>query len=857
MNTKGLNEKEVLESRKKYGSNNLSNIKSETVFQLFLESLSDPIIKILLVALAIKIFFLIQDFDIFETVGILIAILISSFISTISEYGSQKAFKKMQEEASLINCKVKRDNKIIELPINDIVKNDLVILEQGDKIPADGIIIDGEILVDESQINGESKDQEKTLNGDNTLYRGTVVTSKKGIMKVTEVGKNTVYGKLNEELSEKAPDSPLKLRLKKLAITISRIGYIGAFLVSFSYLFSKIVLDNNFDYQKIIETVTNFPMIMNYIIYALTLTVTIIVVAVPEGLPMMITLVLSKNMKKMIKENVLVRKITGIETAGNINILFTDKTGTLTKGNQEVVEIMLGNFKMFNSELEISKHEKYYEILSNNIIYNSLCYKDKDTIIGGNSTDRALFSFISKKKDENVKVIESTPFTSSNKYSSTIIDYNGKIELLTGAKEIIIPKCKYYYDENGRKDKIKNKIDLDNYINKVTKKGIRVVCLASKKENDELTLVGIVSIKDDIRENTKIGLQEIEKAGIQTIMITGDNINTAIAIGKEINLLKENDIALTSSEFNSKTDDEIIELLPKIKILARALPQDKTRFVKIAQSIDKVVGMTGDGINDAPALKNADVGFSMGSGTEVAKEASDIVILDNNIKSISNAVLYGRTIFKSIRKFIICQLTINLCAIGLSLIGTFIGIDTPVTIIQMLWINMVMDTLTGLAFAYEPPLKEYMEEKPKNKNEPIINKYMISEIFITGLYSFILCIVFLKSPFIFKIYENNYSYLMSAFFGLFIFIDIFNSFNARTERINILSNILKNKCFLIILLFITIIQIILIYFGGETFRTTGLNFIEFDTMIFLASTVVPVDIIRKISLKKKNIKSRI
>lgn len=854
MNTNGLNEKEVLESRKKYGSNSLTNIKSESLLELFLESLSDPIIKILLVALAIKIFFLIQDFDIFETVGILIAILISSFISTISEYGSQKAFKKMQEEASLINCKVKRDNKIIEVPINDIVKNDLVILEQGDKIPADGIVIDGEISVDESSINGESKEQEKTLNGDNALYRGTVVTSKKAVMKVTSVGKDTVYGKLNEELSEKSPDSPLKIRLKGLAITISRIGYIGAFLVSFSYLFSKIVLDNNWDYQRIIETLTNFPLMMNYIIYTLTLTVTIIVVAVPEGLPMMITLVLSKNMKKMIKENVLVRKITGIETAGNINILFTDKTGTLTKGNQEVVEVMLGNYKIFNSELEISKYKKYYDILSRNIIYNSQCYKDNNVVIGGNSTDRALFSFISQKKEDNIKVIRNTPFSSSNKYSSTTIDYDGKIELLTGAKEIIIPKCKYYYDENGKKDRIKNKIELDNYIDNITKKGIRVVCLATKKESEDLTLVGIISIKDDIRENTIIGLQEIEKAGIQTIMITGDNINTAIAIGKEINLLKENDIALTSSEFNSKTDEEIIELLPKIKILARALPQDKTRFVKIAQSIDKVVGMTGDGINDAPALKNADVGFSMGSGTEVAKEASDIVILDNNIKSIANAVLYGRTIFKSIRKFIICQLTINLCAIGLSLIGTFIGIDTPVTIIQMLWINMVMDTLTGLAFAYEPPLKEYMEEKPKNKNEPIINKYMISEILITGLYSFVLCIIFLKSPIIFKIYENNYDYLMSAFFGLFIFIDIFNSFNARTERINLLSNILKNKCFLIILLFITTIQIILIYFGGETFRTTGLNFIEFDTMIFLASTVIPIDIIRKIILKRKKIK---
>ena len=262
--------------------------------------------------------------------------------------------------------------------------------------------------------------------------------------------------------------------------------------------------------------------------------------------------------------------------------------------------------------------------------------------------------------------------------------------------------------------------------------------------------------------------------------------------------------------------------------------------------------MTGDGINDAPALKNADVGFSMGSGTEIAKEASDIVILDNNIKSISNAILYGRTIFKSIRKFIICQLTINLCAIGLSIIGVFIGIDTPVTVIQMLWINMVMDTLTGLAFACEAPLKEYMEEMPMKKEEPIINKYMYSEIIITGLYSFFICIFFLKSKLVLSIYRNNYNYLMSAFFGLFIFIDIFNSFNARTKRLNVFSNILKNKWFIFIILFITITQVILIYFGGSMFRTTGLSIKEFEFMIMLAFTVIPIDFIRKIIIKKKS-----
>ena len=600
---------------------------------------------------------------------------------------------------------------------------------------------------------------------------------------------------------------------------------------------------------------------MNYIIYALTLAVTIIVVAVPEGLPMMITLVLSKNMKKMVKENVLVRKLLGIETAGNINILFTDKTGTLTKGKFEVIEVVLGNSKRFNSELEIKRYKDYYDILSDSIIYNSDCYYDNQNVIGGNITDRALFSFFHKEKDNSVKTINSKQFNSRDKYSMTTIEKDKKIDLIKGAKEVIIPNCKYYYNEKGIKEKITNLEIIDRYIDDISKKGNRVICVAEKEsyitDMKNLTLIAIISIKDEIRENTLEGIKLIQKAGIQTVMITGDNINTAISIGKEINLFNTGDIAWTSSEFNQKSDDEIKELLPKIKILARALPTDKTRMIRIAQSMNLVVGMTGDGINDAPALKGADVGFAMGSGTEIAKEASDIVILDNNIKSISNAILYGRTIFKSIRKFIICQLTINLCAIGLSLIGTFIGIDTPVTVIQMLWINMVMDTLTGLAFAYEPPLKEYMEEPPKRRDEPIINKYMYSEIIITGLYSFLLCIFFLKSKIILSIYRNDYNYLMSAFFGLFIFIDIFNSLNARTERINILANIFKNKCFLIIVSFITITQIFLIYYGGDLFRTIGLNLKELETMIILASTVIAIDFIRKIILKKKNINRKI
>lgn len=864
MKQTGLTEKEVLKNREQYGSNALSETKPNSFLKLFIEALGDPIIKILLIALAIKVVFLFKDFDWYETIGIVIAILFASFISSVSEYGSEKAFKKLQEDASKIKCKVKRNHKIEEIYIEEVVKNDLVLLETGDKIPADGILIEGELSVDESSLNGEAKEAHKEavhgiVTDKNKVFRGTTVYSKRAIMKVEEVGNNTIYGKMNLELHSESPDSPLKLRLRKLAIIISRIGYIGALLVSLSYLFSVIVINNQFDMTKISETVTDFPRIFGYLLYAMTLSVTIIVVAVPEGLPMMITLVLSSNMKRMLKNHVLVRKMVGIETAGSINILFTDKTGTLTKGKLEVTELLSGSMKTYHNEAELISYPKYHEIVSTSIIYNNESTYSGNKIIGGNITDRALLSFVKKEPLKPVQKLKVVPFDSKEKYASTLIDNGTKVNLIKGAMEKILPYCTGYYTEDGRKRPLLSTREIENYIATKSSQGIRILVLATGDSTygntfHNLTLVGIVSIKDEIRKEAIEGVKLVEEAGIRTVMLTGDNKNTAAAIGKEAGLISSpHDIVLTSTELNQMQDEEIRKILPHLRVVARSLPSDKTKLIKIAQSLDLVVGMTGDGVNDAPALKNADVGFAMGSGTEVAKEASDIVILDDNFLSISKAILFGRTIFKSIRKFIICQLTVNMCAIFLSFIGPFIGIDTPVTVIQMLWINMVMDTLTGLAFAFEPALLEYMKEKPKKKNESIINRYMFGEIFFTGIYSALLCVLFLKLPFFHHIYRNDTRYLMSAFFGLFIFIDIFNSFNARTHRLNLFANIFKNKVFLTIVAFIVIVQIVLIYFGGSVFRTVGLTFAELQLMILLAATVIPIDFIRKLFLRKKGI----
>ena len=856
-NKLGLTDTEVLNSRKKNGSNIITSTKKNSFLSLLLESLGDPIIRILLIALAIKTIFLIKNFDWYETIGIVIAIFMASFISTISEYGSNKAFEKLQEESSKIKSKVKRNGKIKEVNIDEVVVGDIVKLETGDKIPADGYIIEGEITVDESSINGEAKEAYKyasnaNINEKNMVFRGTVVYSKTALMLVTKVGDKTFYGNLALEIQEKSAESPLKLRLRNLANIISKIGYIGALLVSVSYLFSVVVINNNFNIDLMWKTITNFPLMFGHVLYALTLSVTIIVVAVPEGLPMMITLVLSSNMKRMLKSNVLVRKLVGIETAGSLNILYTDKTGTLTKGKLEVIGYVDSNLNIYKNSEQI-KRTKLYNIVSKSFVWNNASNYDlkENKAIGGNITDRALRIFM-KDYNEVPNKIREIPFDSKLKYSLVTVD---KTNYIKGAPEVIIKNCNKCYDSNGIEKSFYSKTNIYKYIEEKTKEGIRVIALATSNYYRELEpthnmiFLGLVLIKDEVRNEAIEGLKLVKEAGIQTVMITGDNKDTAYAIGKEVGLItSKDDLVLTSDELKNMTDEQVKQIIPKLRIVSRSLPSDKSRLVKLSQEINLVVGMTGDGVNDAPALKKADVGFAMGSGTEVSKEASDIVILDDNFLSISKAILFGRTIFKSIRKFIIVQLTINFCAIFLSIIGPFIGIDTPITVIQMLWLNMVMDTLAGLAFAYEPPLLEYMKEKPKKKDESIINKYMFGQILVVGLYSALICVLFLKLPCVKVLFPNKGEFL-TAFFGLFIFIDIFNSFSARTNRLNLLSNITKNKVFLGIMLFIIIVQIILIYYGGALFRTTGLTFKEFQIMILIAFSVIPVDFIRKIYLR--------
>lgn len=856
----GLTNEEVTISRKKYGNNLFTMRKRKSFVKKYLESFRDPIIKILMAALAVNVFLMFHTHNIFETVGIGIAVFLSTFVSTLSEYGSETAFLRLQREAEKLFCRVKRGGILQELPIGEIVVGDIVFLEAGEKIPADGVLIQGALRVDESALNGESKETRKESTDEEKrriLYRGAVVSEGEGIMLVQKVGDDTLYGKLVGELQGETVDSPMKIRLTHLARQLSILGYTAAALIAFADLFHAIVIENQYNTIRMLSELKDLPLMAQNLVHALLLAISVVVMAVPEGLPMMITVVLSSNMVRMQKAGVMVRKLVGIETAGSINLLFTDKTGTLTCGNLRVESFLTADGESFRSFSELVPYTKYSHLIAKACACNGTATISSDgNMIGGNSTERALVSFI-KTVYPSVSGIEkekSIPFDSAKKYSWTRLA-DGMV-LVKGAPEKLLPFCGGYYDKNGiRRQGIPTSVW--ETLSDMTERAMRVLLLAeSDSDFDEkrakLTLIGLVAIRDSLRPEARAAVETVRQAGIQTVMITGDNKETAVAIAKESGILKnQRGVVLTGSELAAMSDEEIASQLRDLCVVARALPTDKSRLVRIAQKNGLVVGMTGDGVNDATALKSADVGFAMGSGTEVAKEAGDIVILDNRFASVTRAILYGRTIFHSIRKFIVFQLTMNFCAVGISLIGPFIGIDSPVTVTQMLWINIMMDTLAGLAFAGEAPQKSYMHEAPKSKREPIITGEMLARILITGSYTLALCVIFLGFP-SFRIsygFEHDFVGYMTAFFTLFVFCGIFNAFNARTGRIRIFANLGKNKGFLMIMSLVSAVQILLIFFGGSMFRAHALPWSVIRDILLLAFTVIPFDLFRKICAK--------
>lgn len=865
----GLTPGQVKKAREQHGGNALPSQARHSFFKQLLQSFSDPIIKILLAALCINLLFLFHHFDWFESAGIAVAVLLATVVSTVSEYGSQAAFEKMQRDADAGECRVRRAGQVHIVPVDDLVVGDIVLLQAGERIPADGVMVSGEVRVDQSALNGESREVRKSpynsgvqgLLSANEAFRGTVVTDGQGEMQLRAVGVNTTYGAMVGEMHEGTRESPMKLRLAHLARTISRLGYAAAGMVLIADLFNAFFLSCGMDMALVRQMLSDWPTVVGNIMHAVTLAITVVVVAVPEGLPMMITVVLSSNMVRMMRDNVLVRKLVGIETAGSLNILFTDKTGTLTKGQLELCRIVTGDGQAYSSVRELRRHPAFMALLEQSGRYNTASMVAQGRVTGGNATDRALLAALSGIKSREAWEIEKQQhFSSQRKYSAVQIRRRDKrVILVKGAPERILERCEHYYDTRGERRSLASKGQLKARWLEMTHQSHRVLALATARQwgdsverFGELTLIALVGIRDDVRPEAAAAVQQIQGAGVQVVMITGDNRDTAAQIAREAGLHAGEDGAVMSAEeLQAMDDDALRSRLPALRVVARALPADKSRLVRVAQEMGLVAGMTGDGVNDAPALKRADVGFSMGSGTEVAKEAGDIVIMDDNIASIAKAMLYGRTIFKSIRKFIVFQLTMNLCAVGVSIIGPFIGVDAPVTVMQMLWINIIMDTLAGLAFAGEAPLMEYMREAPKRRDEPIMNRYMAGQILFMGLFTVASLIVFLKVPQVQAFFGGAGSQLpfLTGFFAIFVFCGIFNSFNARTPRINLLAYIGRNPMFILIMGAVVAVQLGLIYFGGSLFRTVPLTPAQLGLCAAWAALVVPADILRKIIMR--------
>ena len=897
-NFNGLTEEEALVSQKKHGLNLLTVKKGTSFFRKLLNNFGDPIIKILLFALLITVLLPGGEGSVFETVGIAATILISTFVSTLSEHGSEKAFRRMQSEAKVQKCTVIRGGKHTVIPIENVVVGDAVCLLPGEKIPADGIILDGSVMCDESALTGESREVEKRTSDTAeaeyaSVFRGSTVTAGEAIMSVTAVGDGTYYGHMASEVQYDSGKSPLKERLSVLAKTLSRFGYFCAACVALVYLINAFFLTPSFTFS--------FANVFTEMIHAATLAVSVVVVAVPEGLPMMITVVLSSNMLRMQKEHIQVRKPVGIETAGSINILFTDKTGTLTYGTPSAAGYITGDLSKAGRCSDLSKSIRFLlgtaAVLTSDCIIENPLSPDTRRIMGGNTTDRAVLRgyFSAGEYPKGPTPICKLSFDSKIKLAAATADVSGvpdsdiklgnTLTFIKGAPEILLDKCTGYYAPDGTVKKI-NKAPLKAELDRITAKGTRVIAVVTSdadasavgglikevKESEKpdlsslfsgVNFVCFIAIKDELRRESPKAVKTLTEAGIQVVMVTGDSVATATAIAREAGILKSHGdgTVIESSELNKMSDPEIARMLPRLRVVARALPTDKSRLVRIAKENGLITGMTGDGINDAPALKHADVGFAMGSGTEVAKEAGDIIITDNNIASIVKAVLYGRTIFRSIRKFIVFQLTMNLSAVGISIIGPFISFENPVTVIQMLWINIIMDTLAALAFAGEAPRLFFMKEAPIPKNEPVLNGDMITKIFVMGTYTVMLCLFFHQSAFIRSIFgaSDDSTAFLSGFFALFVFSGIFGAFNARASRLNILSGLPENPIFITVISLIFSVQMAIIYFGGELFRSAPLTFSQLRIVIFLAFTVIPagriLELLMKAGRKEIRIKS--
>lgn len=903
----GLTERQVLESRQAHGSNALSDLPPTPLWRRLLLGLRDPMLLILLVALLVQLaLFLCGRAEWYEPFGILVAILIANGVAAIFESRQQGKAAALRRAASAAEtAKVIRDGPPQELQADAIVVGDLVVLQAGDRIPADGLLVDGALKVDQAALNGESDEAPKTaadspdepLDRQNLLcpscvYRGTVVTSGEGLLLVRVVGDQTLLGQAALEAQRQPRLTPLQLKLARLARQISVFGYCGAAAIALIVLLVAALSG---------QPPTDWADWLRLAVDAVTVAVTIIVCAVPEGLPMLSSILQALQSLKMVRDHVLVRKLNGLETAGSLSILFSDKTGTITAGRLSVVEAALGDATVLPS-LGQTQPALLTHLLAG-IGLNNSAIPTPNGPIGGNNTDRALMACLADAhlvtQLDSSRLIRLNPFDSTRKCSSAVLrdgDGDRTRTYLKGAPERLLPRCQTCLAPDGtpRPWTPQDRKRLNDYLDAQASRSMRLLAVATDdgecEESDDsnsLTLVCILAIRDNVRPEVRRAVQEIRQAGIQVVMVTGDRKETACAIAQEAGLLADDtDVALTSFDLAAMDDNQLKDILPRLRVVARALPLDKSRLVRLAQELNLVVGMTGDGVNDAPALRLADVGFAMGSGTEVAKEAGDITILDDNLASIEKAILYGRTMFRSIRKFLVFQLTVNVAAVLICALGPLCGVPVVMTVIQLLLINLAMDTLAAIAFGSEPPLMEYMRQRPIPRSENIVTRTMMAAIITSALAITALCLSLLLVPPVqaaFGLADGTTgttaaltspaaaaatatgaeatsitatahpaaatataTAAATAVFATFMMAITFNGLNARATHLNPFRGLTKNPTFLLVTGLLLALQFLFVTFGGAPLSVQPLAPLTWLKCLLAAALVIPLDILRKL-----------
>ena len=864
----GLTHDEVLESRARYGENILTPPPSTPLWIQFLEKFQDPLIRILLVAFLLSIgiasyeYFCIEpDASVFlEPLGIFIAVILATGVGFIVEVNANKKFKILNQVNDEIMVKVIRDGKITETPRKDIVVGDIVILETGDEVPADGELLDSMMLsINESTLTGEpmtrkthdsneaNKKSTDTTYPANHAMKGTSVIEGHGVMRVFAVGDRTEYGKVYTEAQiESTSKTPLFEQFDRLGKVISYMSYTVALLI----LIGRFAM---YDYSAEFVT-THF---LNYAIFTVMLAVTLIVVSVPEGLPMSVNLSLALSMRRMLNSNNLVRKMHACETMGATNIICTDKTGTLTQNQMSVHQV-----HFFGSENAISK------TVAEGIACNTTAFIDDtnpDRIKTlGNPTEGALILWLRNNGidylpiRENTAVVEQLPFSTERKYMATIVNSNAlgkKVLYLKGAPEILLNMC----------ESIEGNVDKEHIIKLLAEyqaKAMRTLAFAYQELADDdnaiennkvvanhLTLLGIVAIADPVRADVPDAINECLNAGIEVKIVTGDIAGTATEIGRQVGLWKEGDSLnenhISGPEFAALSDEEALKRAQKIKIMSRARPSDKSRLVNLLQSIGKVVAVTGDGTNDAPALNAASVGLSMGDGTSVAKEASDITIIDNSFASISKSVMWGRSLYKNIQRFILFQITVNVVACAIVSLGAFMSYQSPLTVTQMLWVNLIMDTFAALAFASLPASRSVMNDTPRRRTDFIITKSMWQYVFGIGLLFILFLFGLLQyfmndtvdsfNSFSFTEYFANYlnfshnnSFSIqecTIFFSIFVFLQFWSMLNVKhfDSTDAFFTKFSETKVFYSAMIVILLGQLLIVNFGGKMFNVVPLT----------------------------------